>query len=125
MLDPGETIEIAAVRELQEETGYVGIVDRVSETIPYEPGLTNSCTRLAYVTVDTSRSPEPSRDHSEWSLETVLIDLDDIDNQIQRQFLLFYTFIFYIVECVQRDILIDSRLYSFLMGISVGRGINK
>jgi ADP-ribose pyrophosphatase len=33
LIDPGETAEHCAVRELKEETGYVGNVERISRTL--------------------------------------------------------------------------------------------
>lgn len=41
----------AALRELLEETGYQGRVTRIGQLIAYEPGLTNSGTRLVHVEV--------------------------------------------------------------------------
>jgi 8-oxo-dGTP pyrophosphatase MutT (NUDIX family) len=49
LIEAGETPEVAALRELHEETGYHGKVISVGPLIPYEPGLTNSGTRMVQV----------------------------------------------------------------------------
>ncbi|KAK1701184.1 NUDIX domain-containing protein [Colletotrichum godetiae] len=54
LVDEGETAEQAAVRELKEETGYVG---KASETTPImfnDPGFCNTNLRMIHVTIDTS-----------------------------------------------------------------------
>ncbi|KAK2018370.1 NUDIX domain-containing protein [Colletotrichum eremochloae] len=54
LVDEGETAEEAAVRELKEETGYVG---KASETTPImfnDPGFCNTNLRMIHVTIDTS-----------------------------------------------------------------------
>jgi ADP-ribose pyrophosphatase len=50
-IDDNETVETAALRELHEETGYYGKIKRISEPICYEPGLTDSLTKVVDVEV--------------------------------------------------------------------------
>jgi len=52
LIDAGETPSQAAVRELLEETGYVGTVARISCTMSNDPGITNANMQLAVVKVD-------------------------------------------------------------------------
>ncbi|KAK9700969.1 hypothetical protein K7432_011958 [Basidiobolus ranarum] len=51
LIDKDEDVKAAALRELKEETGYVGELLNISPTICYEPGLTDSCCKLAFVKV--------------------------------------------------------------------------
>jgi len=51
LIDPDETVEQAALRELREETGYTGIVKSVSDAVCYEPGITDSKTKVVTVEV--------------------------------------------------------------------------
>jgi ADP-ribose pyrophosphatase len=71
LIDSGESIEQAALRELKEETGYTANkVLSVSERLPLSPGLTNECARLVTVEIDAdasenlnpTQSLEPSED---------------------------------------------------------------
>ncbi|RIA96625.1 NUDIX hydrolase domain-like protein [Glomus cerebriforme] len=51
LVDDNETVETTALRELREETGYYGKIKRISEPICYEPGLTDSLTRVVAIEV--------------------------------------------------------------------------
>ncbi|TVY60836.1 ADP-ribose pyrophosphatase [Lachnellula suecica] len=60
LVDAGESAEQAAVRELKEETGYVGVVSEsspimfngTSAHLLSDPGFCNTNTRMVHVTVD-------------------------------------------------------------------------
>ena len=51
LIDPGETAEVAALRELKEETGYVGSVTHTSAVMAMSPGLCNEAIQLCVVEV--------------------------------------------------------------------------
>ncbi|KAL1865645.1 hypothetical protein VTK73DRAFT_5119 [Phialemonium thermophilum] len=70
LIDEGETPEEAAVRELKEETGYVG---KVTETTPImfnDPGFCNTNLRMVHVTIDMSlpenKNPVPQLEDNEF-----------------------------------------------------------
>ena len=71
LIDGEEEPELAALRELKEETGYVGKVTSCSKAIPlaYEPGLTNSCFALVSMEVDgelpENKNPVPEQEEDE------------------------------------------------------------
>ncbi|CAM9100677.1 unnamed protein product [Phaeothamnion confervicola] len=52
LVDDGETCEEAAVRELQEETGFAGSVIGSSPTTYCEPGMTDACCRFVHLRID-------------------------------------------------------------------------
>lgn len=54
LIDGGEDIETAAMRELREETGYVGKILHSSPVIFNDPGFTNTNLSLVTVLVDMS-----------------------------------------------------------------------
>ncbi|GJN76836.1 ADP-ribose pyrophosphatase [Purpureocillium lilacinum] len=54
LIDAGETPEQAAVRELREETGYVGVVSESSPVMFNDPGFCNTNLRMVHVTIDMS-----------------------------------------------------------------------
>ncbi|RKO89822.1 NUDIX hydrolase domain-like protein, partial [Blyttiomyces helicus] len=51
LVEPSESPTTACVRELLEETGYTGELVEMSAPVPYEPGMTASCCRIATVEV--------------------------------------------------------------------------
>ncbi len=57
LVDAGETYEQTAIRELREETGYVGSVERVSPPLYSSPGLISEACAYAWMSVD-ERTPE-------------------------------------------------------------------
>ncbi|KAL7753893.1 hypothetical protein RI367_000825 [Sorochytrium milnesiophthora] len=54
LIDKGESAEEAAVRELKEETGYVGKVIESTPIVWNDPGLTNANMQLVTIEVDTA-----------------------------------------------------------------------
>lgn len=54
LVDEGENAEESAVRELREETGYVGIAAEVSPVMFNDPGFCNTNLNMVHVNVDMS-----------------------------------------------------------------------
>lgn len=54
LVDRGETVVQAALRELREETGFVGLVSKVHPPTPLSPGMTNETVVLVEVDVQGS-----------------------------------------------------------------------
>ncbi|KAK3180491.1 ADP-ribose diphosphatase [Lecanicillium sp. MT-2017a] len=70
LVDEGETAEQAAVRELREETGYVGTVTETSPIMYNDPGFCNTNLRMVHVSVDMSlpenQNPQPQLEENEF-----------------------------------------------------------
>ncbi|KAE8356087.1 NUDIX hydrolase domain-like protein [Aspergillus coremiiformis] len=89
LIDPGETVEQCAIRELQEETGYVGVVERISRTLFNSPGFCNNNFKLVYVNVDLSlpenQNPSPELEEEEFievftlPMNTLFLDLKRLE----------------------------------------------
>ncbi|MDP0500788.1 MAG: NUDIX hydrolase [Verrucomicrobiota bacterium JB022] len=60
LLDADEAPEVAALRELQEETGYVGHVSSAGPLVMSSPGMTNegNCVVEVQITGQTTAAPE-------------------------------------------------------------------
>ncbi|XP_054911548.1 ADP-sugar pyrophosphatase isoform X1 [Poeciliopsis prolifica] len=52
LIDEGETADVAALRELKEETGYKGKVVGVTPVTCLDPGLSNSTTQIVLVDIN-------------------------------------------------------------------------
>ncbi|OAA79747.1 MutT/nudix family protein [Akanthomyces lecanii RCEF 1005] len=70
LIDAGETPEQAAVRELREETGYVGVVTETSPVMFNDPGFCNTNLRMVHVAVDMAlpenQNPQPQLEDDEF-----------------------------------------------------------
>lgn len=70
LIDAGETPEQAALRELREETGYVGVVTETSPMMFNDPGFCNTNLRMVHMTVDMSmpenQNPQPLLEDDEF-----------------------------------------------------------
>ncbi|CAI6337312.1 unnamed protein product [Periconia digitata] len=91
LIDPKESAEVCAVRELKEETGYVGEVVGegfgVSPIMFNDPGFCNTNLRMIHVTVDLSlpenQNPEPSLEENEF-IETFSVPLKDLWDECRK-----------------------------------------
>lgn len=80
LLDDGETIETAALRELEEECGLRGKLSKVTNPFYSSPGMSSETVAFALVEIDESDSSsfvKTKFDHSE-NIETFLVTIDQI-----------------------------------------------
>lgn len=75
LVDEGETVEEAALRELKEETGLQGKVLFTGGKQYMSPGLTNECVKTVFLEVDASnQSPQDPEDASFITIDYLPID---------------------------------------------------
>jgi ADP-ribose pyrophosphatase len=80
LIDAEETPEVAARRELKEETGYAGRVIGMSPTIVSNPGMSTGNMKLATVEVvlgEEDSPPEQQLDEGEF-IELVIVPLSEL-----------------------------------------------
>ncbi|CAJ0911842.1 2831_t:CDS:2 [Entrophospora sp. SA101] len=75
----------AALREFNEETGYTGTIQKIYDPICYEPGLTDSSTRIVDVKIDSGSDSKPIQtlDEDEWSLQVIKVPLNNLLEDLQ------------------------------------------
>ncbi|CAJ2504468.1 Uu.00g118620.m01.CDS01 [Anthostomella pinea] len=110
LVDEGETTEEAAIRELKEETGYVGKVSETSPMMFNDPGFCNTNLRMVHVTVDMSlpenQNLKPELEEDEF-IEVFYVPLTDL-----------------YAECKKLEAegyAIDARVGTFAEGIEVAK----
>ncbi|MCD8138796.1 MAG: NUDIX hydrolase [Planctomycetaceae bacterium] len=78
LMEPGETAEIAAARELREETGYIASSIRVHPPAYTTPGLSDESVYLVYADIDETAAenlmPKTDFDGTE-NIETMLLPM--------------------------------------------------
>jgi len=103
LIDPGEKPEEAAIRELSEETGYQGKVDRISPEIASSSGLASETIYMVYMTVEEEPSMKPEHEGSE-KISVFKLLPRDINTFIEN--------------CVKSKYLLDAKLYVYLVNKS-------
>ncbi|OCT54709.1 putative Nudix hydrolase P35G2.12 [Cladophialophora carrionii] len=93
LVDEGETPAEAAIRELREETGYVGTIpdDATAAAEGFvmwnDPGFCNTNTKMIFVDVDLSdprnRDPKPELEEGEF-IESFTLPLDRLWQELNR-----------------------------------------
>ncbi|KAF2714546.1 hypothetical protein K504DRAFT_420442 [Pleomassaria siparia CBS 279.74] len=91
LIDPKESAETCAIRELKEETGYLGEVMEggfgVTPVMFNDPGFCNTNLRMIHLTVDLSnpvnQNPIPELEDNEF-IETFSVPLKDLWEECKR-----------------------------------------
>lgn len=108
LIDEGETAEVAALRELKEETGYKGEVVGVTPVTCLDPGLSNCTTQIVMVNIngDDPDNIHPTQQLGEGEfVEVILLPLDQFQVKID--------------ELMKKDkIIVDARVYIYAMGMA-------
>jgi 8-oxo-dGTP pyrophosphatase MutT (NUDIX family) len=87
LVDEGETAEQAAIRELREETGYVGVVTETSPIMYNDAGFCNTNLRMVHVSIDMSlpenKEPIPQLEENEF-IEVFTVPLDNLWGECKK-----------------------------------------
>ncbi|KAK2105368.1 hypothetical protein P7K49_014882 [Saguinus oedipus] len=107
LIDDGETPEAAALRELEEETGYKGDVAECSPAVCMDPGLTNCTTHIVTVTINGDDAenlrPKPKPGDGEF-VEVISLPKNDL---LQRLDAL----------VAEEHVTVDARVYSYALAL--------
>jgi len=112
LIDEGETAETAAIRELEEETGFRA--DEVLESSPVivsDPGMTNANMKLVVLGVnldDKMEAPDPKLDAGEFIVKRV-VELAKLYDELKA-----YN---------EKGFVVDARLSHFASGYEMARRI--
>jgi len=112
LVDEEDTsVESAALREVQEECGYIGGIVSSSVPLAYEPGITSANMRFVHINIDgdlpQNKNPQQQLGEEEY-IETILVDSDNLLGSIND-----------IVK--ERNCIVDSKLYTFAYGTSFSK----
>lgn len=112
LIDPNESIETTAIRELLEETGYHGKFVRLSiqdVKLFSDPGLANTNMALAFMEIDINdernKKPVPQLEETEF-IETFTMPINKLYKGL-------------IDLCQKEGCVLDARLYHFAAGVEV------
>uniref|UniRef100_A0A8C7DEG7 Nudix (nucleoside diphosphate linked moiety X)-type motif 5 n=1 Tax=Oncorhynchus kisutch TaxID=8019 RepID=A0A8C7DEG7_ONCKI len=105
LIDEGECAEIAALRELKEETGYKGEVVGVTPVTCLDPGLSNCTTQIVMVNINGDDLENTNPTQQLEFVEVLLLPLDEFQREID--------------DLMKKEkIVVDSKVYIYGMGMS-------
>ena len=108
LVDKGETREQTAIRELYEETGYVGEVQNISPRVYSSPGILSEAVSFAHIQVDENladnQRPKAQNEPDEF-ITVFERSVDDISELFNQEF--------------SRDVKFDAKLFSYFLAQGV------
>ena len=112
LVDGGESAGDAALRELREETGFVGTVSAVSPIVAADPGMSAANTQLVVVDVDgdapENRKPVAEPEEGEF-ISVFLVPLRGLAARLRA-------------EMKRHHYQVDARLYAYAAGLELAEG---
>ena len=88
LVDKGETLEQAALRELKEETGYLGKVSDITKPVSLSPGFSDEKVAIVSVTVDmneeANKHPIPEPEEGEY-VQTILVPFEKLTEELDKR----------------------------------------
>lgn len=114
LVDEGETVEEAAVRELREETGYTGRLVSLTPVVGNDPGLTTANMQFAVVEVQLNEGdevPEQHLDSGEF-IQRFTVPLSELYNRLLE-------------FSKEERVMVDARLFHFACGMQFARDNSK
>ena len=88
LIDEGESLQAAALRELKEETGYIGEVTDVTKPVCRSPGFSDEKVAIVTVTVDMNKEanihpiPEP---HEGEYVQKVIVPFERLTSELDTR----------------------------------------
>lgn len=103
LIDRGESAKEAAIRELDEETGFTGAVECVSGPVANDPGLTNCGMQVVQVHIRGGRDEKRMSESDKEVVETIVTPISGLSAYLDEQ--------------IRSGVVVDSRLYHFALGV--------
>lgn len=113
LIDANEGIEKAALRELREETGFIGKIVETGPIIYNDPGFTNTNMSLVVVEVDMSlpenKAPKPELEENEF-IECFTLPLTGLHEEM--------------IKLEKKGYKLDARIQNVAHGIAIAKQYN-